>query len=111
MFFSAEYTLLESEISGPTKTTGCSNPDITPILLDNMIGIGSDNGSLMDPNFFSDATGASLESDAFASSSIFLTGNTMQNTERVLHPTELHKFALQIAKGMEHLEMKGITHR
>lgn len=32
-------------------------------------------------------------------------------TSRTIDTEELHDFARQIARGMEHLEMKGITHR
>lgn len=32
-------------------------------------------------------------------------------TSRTIDTEELHDFARQIARGMEHLELKGITHR
>lgn len=36
---------------------------------------------------------------------------TLETLDYVLDNKELHNFALQIARGMRHLEEKGITHR
>lgn len=67
-------------------------------------------------------TGSSIGSDAFADSSGSEPGHVPRapnpftparnpTVGLVLDSATLHSYALQIARGMEHLEKKGITHR